>query len=112
MLTYWASHSYIEELLEAGVRIYRYTKGVLHAKVMILDSEIGVVGSTNFDIRSFSLNFEISAFIYQCAFASRLEQDFHQDLKDSEELVLEEFKLRPLSNRIKESSARLFSPLL
>jgi cardiolipin synthase len=111
-ITYWASHSYVEELLESGVRIYRYQKGILHAKVLILDGEIGVVGSTNFDIRSFSLNFEISAFIYECAFAHRLEQDFHQDLADSEELVLEEYKLRPLSNRIKESSARLFSPLL
>jgi len=111
-ITYWASHSYVEELLESGVRIYRYTKGILHAKVLILDSEIGVVGSTNFDIRSFNLNFEISAFIYDSEFAQRLEQDFHQDLADSEELVLEEYKLRPLSNRIKESSARLFSPLL
>ena len=111
-ITYWASHSYIEELLESGVRIYRYTKGILHAKVLILDSEIGVVGSTNFDIRSFSLNFEISAFIYECAFAQRLEIDFHQDLADSKELTLEEYKLRPLPNRIKESSARLFSPLL
>jgi len=111
-LTYWASLSYVEELLESGVRIYRYTKGILHAKVLILDQAIGVVGSTNFDIRSFSLNFEISAFIYNCQFAQRLEQDFQQDLLDSEEMLLEEYKLRSLSNRIKESSARLFSPLL
>jgi len=111
-ITYWASLSYVEELLKSGVRIYSYTKGILHAKILILDGEIGVVGSTNFDIRSFSLNFEISAFIYDCKFAQRLEQDFHQDLADSEEFVLEEFKLRSLSNRIKESSARLFSPLL
>ncbi|OLN29614.1 Cardiolipin synthetase [Desulfosporosinus metallidurans] len=111
-ITYWASHSYVEELLESGVRIYRYQKGILHAKILILDGEIGVVGSTNFDIRSFSLNFEISAFIYDCPLAQRLERDFYQDLTDSEELVLEEYKKRPLLNRIKESSARLFSPLL
>ncbi|EGW40155.1 phospholipase D family protein [Desulfosporosinus sp. OT] len=111
-ITYWASHSYVEELLELGVRIYRYQKGILHAKVLILDSKIGVVGSTNFDIRSFSLNFEISAFIYDCQFALRLEQDFHQDLADSNEILLEEYKKRPLVNRVKESSARLFSPLL
>lgn len=111
-ITYWASHSYVQELLESGVRIYRYQKGILHAKVLILDSKIGVVGSTNFDIRSFSLNFEISAFIYSYKFAQRLEQDFRQDLADSEEILLEEYKKRPLSNRIKESSARLFSPLL
>lgn len=111
-ITYWASLSYVQELLESGVRIYRYTKGILHAKVMILDTEIGVIGSTNFDIRSFSLNFEISAFIYECSFAKRLEIDFFQDIEDSEELLLEEYKLRPLTNRLKESSARLFSPLL
>ena len=111
-ITYWASHSYVEELLEAGVRIYRYQKGVIHAKVLILDEEIGVVGSTNFDIRSFSLNFEISAFIYDSNFAQRLEHDFRQDLDNSEELLLEEYRKRPLLNRIKESSARLFSPLL
>lgn len=111
-ITYWASHSYVEELLESGVRIYRYQKGVLHAKVLILDGEIGVVGSTNFDIRSFSLNFEISAFIYDNKFAQRLEHDFQEDLACSAELVLEEYRKRPLLNRIKESSARLFSPLL
>ncbi|SPF39411.1 Cardiolipin synthase (fragment) [Candidatus Desulfosporosinus infrequens] len=111
-ITYWASLSYVEELLASGVRIYRYQKGILHAKILILDGEIGVVGSTNFDIRSFSLDFEISAFIYNCKFAQRLEQDFYQDLADSEEIILAEYKRRPLSNRIKESSARLFSPLL
>ena len=111
-ITYWASHSYVEELLELGVRIYRYQKGILHAKVLILDGKIGVVGSTNFDIRSFSLNFEISAFIYDYKFAQRLEHDFRQDLADSEEISLEEYKQRSLSNRVKESSARLLSPLL
>ena len=111
-ITYWASYSYVNELLESGVRIYRYQKGILHAKILILDGEIGVVGSTNFDIRSFSLNFEISAFIYDRKFAQRLEHDFSLDLADSEEILLEDYKKRPLSNRIKESSARLFSPLL
>jgi cardiolipin synthase A/B len=111
-ITYWASLSYVEELLDSGVRIYQYQKGILHAKILILDSEIGVVGSTNFDIRSFSLNFEISAFIYAEPLAQRLEQDFYQDIKDSKELILEEYKKRSLSNRLKESSARLFSPIL
>jgi cardiolipin synthase A/B len=111
-ITYWASLSYVEELLDSGVRIYQYQKGILHAKILILDSEIGVVGSTNFDIRSFSLNFEISAFIYAEPLAQRLEQDFYQDINDSKELILEEYKKRSLSNRLKESSARLFSPIL
>ena len=112
LLTFWASHSYFEELLEAGVRIYHYRKGILHAKILIVDGEIGCVGSMNFDVRSFRLNFEISAFVYDQVFATRLEQDFNADLAESEELLLEEFCQRPVSVRIKESAARLLSPLL
>lgn len=112
MITYWASHSYFEELLEAGVKIYKYQKGLLHAKILILDGEIGGLGSTNFDMRSFSLNFEITAFVYDPHFAKRLESDFFQDIADSQEIVWEDYVKRPLSYRLKESWARLFSPLL
>ncbi|MDP4127243.1 MAG: cardiolipin synthase [Bacillota bacterium] len=111
-ITYWASHSYFEELLEVGVKIYRYKKGLLHAKILILDGEIGALGSTNFDIRSFSLNYEITAFVYDHHFAERLESDFYKDLNDSQEIILEDYVKRPLSYRFKESWARLFSPLL
>lgn len=111
-ITYWASHSYFEELLEAGVKIYHYQKGLLHAKILILDGKIGALGSTNFDIRSFSLNFEITAFVYDQNFAERLESDFYQDIADSREIIWEDYVKRPLSHRYKESWARLFSPLL
>ncbi|MDA8442355.1 MAG: cardiolipin synthase, partial [Peptococcaceae bacterium] len=111
-ITYWASHSYFEELLEAGVRIFHYRKGLLHAKIFIVDGEISSVGSTNFDIRSFRLDFEICAFIYDSCFAARLELDFANDLLDSEEICLSEYRKRPLSERLKESGARLFSPIL
>lgn len=111
-LTYWASHSYFEELLEAGVKIYRYQKGILHAKILILDGEIGGLGSTNFDIRSFNLNYEITAFVYDHRFAERLECDFFQDISDSQEIILADYVKRPLFDRFKESWARLFSPLL
>lgn len=111
-ITYWASQSYFAELLAAGVRIYHYRKGLLHAKILIVDGEIGSVGSTNFDVRSFRLNFEISAFIYQQDFARRLEEDFYQDLADSEEIEYTQFIKRPMYVRIKESGARLLSPLL
>lgn len=111
-ITFWASHSYFEELLEVGVRIYRYQKGILHAKILILDGEIGGLGSTNFDMRSFQLNFEITAFVYDPVFAKRLERDFHQDILDSQEIVYEDYVKRPFAHRLKESWARLFSPLL
>ncbi|MFZ3102467.1 MAG: cardiolipin synthase [Desulfitobacteriaceae bacterium] len=111
-LTYWASHSYFEQLLAAGVQIFQYQRGILHAKILIVDGQLGSVGSTNFDTRSFRLNFEISAFIYHSDFAMRLERDFNQDLEDSAEIIFEQFQQRPWTERFKESSARLLSPLL
>ncbi|MDR3288400.1 MAG: cardiolipin synthase [Peptococcaceae bacterium] len=111
-ITYWAARSFFMELLAVGVRIYSYKKGILHAKILIIDGEIGSVGSTNFDERSFRLNFEVTSLIYDSAFAQRLEWDFKQDMNDSEEIWPEEFEQRPLGERVKESFARLFSPLL
>ncbi|MDD2233539.1 MAG: cardiolipin synthase [Desulfitobacteriaceae bacterium] len=111
-LTYWASRSYFELLLAAGARIYKYNKGILHAKVLIVDGQLGSVGSTNFDTRSFRLNFEISAFIYHRDLAMRLEKDFYQDLENSEEIILGQFVERPWTDKFKESSARLLSPIL
>ncbi|PWK13148.1 cardiolipin synthetase 2 [Tumebacillus permanentifrigoris] len=111
-LTYWASRSYFEELLQAGVKIYKYQKGILHAKVIVIDDEIGIVGSANMDIRSFQLNFEASALVYDRKFVARLQEDFTQDLEDSALVTLAEYRSRPLSDRFKESGARLLSPLL
>lgn len=111
-LTYWASRSYFEELLKAGVKVYKYYKGILHSKVMLIDDEVGIVGSANMDIRSFQLNFEVSALSYNREFVARLERDFLQDLECSEQVQYEQFRRRTLSDRFKESGARLLSPLL
>jgi cardiolipin synthase len=112
MLTYWASRSYFDELLKAGVKVYQYQKGILHSKVLIVDDVVGAVGSANFDIRSFQLNFEVSALIYNEEFVNRLERDFWQDLADSLQVNRERYSTRPLSERLRESGARLLSPLL
>lgn len=112
LITFWAVQSYVEELLEVGVRVYMYQRGLLHAKVLIIDDEIGVIGSTNFDIRSFYMNFEVSAVVHDQDFAKRLKADFAQDISDCKEILLSEFSQRSLFHRIKESGARLFSPLL
>ncbi|HWJ02126.1 MAG TPA: cardiolipin synthase [Verrucomicrobiae bacterium] len=111
-LTFWASRSYYEDLLKAGVHVYQYMKGILHAKVLIVDGEIASVGSTNFDIRSFRLNFEINACVYDREFAQQLERDFSNDLAESREILLKEYGQRPLIVRFKESTCRLLSPLL
>ncbi|MDR3585046.1 MAG: cardiolipin synthase [Desulfosporosinus sp.] len=111
-VTYWAMHSYFEELLQAGVKIFKYMKGILHAKILVIDNHLASVGSANLDNRSFYLHFEICAFMYDQSLAERLMLDFEQDLNDSSELNLKVFQSRPVSARLKESSARLFSAVL
>ncbi|MDX9870853.1 MAG: cardiolipin synthase [Clostridia bacterium] len=108
----WAAMSYLEELLEAGAEIYLYQNGFIHAKVLTVDGLVSSVGSANMDQRSFKLNFEVNALVYDKETTRRLEEDFKNDLLHSEQLLLESFKERPLPRRILESVVRLFSPLL
>jgi cardiolipin synthase A/B len=112
VIVYWASRSYFMELLEAGVKIYSYQKGFIHAKIMIVDDEIATIGTANFDIRSFQHNFEVSGVIYDSFVAGRLGRDFEQDIRDSKEIWLDDFNQRPFNQKAKESIARLMSPLL
>jgi cardiolipin synthase len=108
---FWASQDNIEELLEAGVRIYQYKKGFIHSKILLLDSSVASVGSANLDIRSLEMNFEVNAFIYDIEVVRRLEEDFEMDMNDSEELDLEVFRKRPVARKIIEAVGRLASPL-
>lgn len=111
-IPFLASSSYFEDLLNSGVQIYRYQKGILHSKVLTVDEHICIVGSANFDIRSFQLDFELSALIYSSELAVRLNKDFRQDLLDSRQISKEEYVNRPLGQKMKEANARLLSPLL
>lgn len=107
-----ASRSYIKDLLEAGVKIYLYEKGFMHAKTVVSDDRIFSTGSTNLDIRSFEQNFEINAFIYDQDLAARMREAFLQDQADCSRVDPEEWSRRPRAARFVESVARLFSPLL
>lgn len=111
-IVYWATMSYLEELLEAGVNVYLYEKGFIHAKILIVDGEVASLGTANMDIRSFYYNFEVNALIYDEGIVRRLEADFQRDLEDSRRVTLGDTHDRPLRQKLKESSARLFSPLL
>lgn len=108
---YWASQDNIQELLEAGVKIYSYTKGFIHSKILLVDGIGASVGTANLDIRSLEINFEINAFIYDQAVVKRLEQDFYQDLQDSVAVSLEEFLKRPFWHKLLEACGRLVSPI-
>ena len=109
---YWASMSYLGELLEAGVRVYQYEKGFIHAKVLTIDGVVSSVGSANMDIRSFELNFEVNAFMYDEAVTARLEQDFQNDLRSSVEITKEWYQRRRWWFKVHEAIARLISPML
>ena len=112
LLTYWCTRSYVEELLEAGVRVFRYRKGFNHSKLIIIDGLVSSVGTANMDIRSFEQNFELNMIIYDRNVSRKLATDFINDLKGSGEISIQQWKFRPKKDKIKESLARLFAPLL
>ena len=79
---YWATFSYAAELLNSGVKIYTYQNGFIHSKVMMIDDEICSVGSANMDYRSFALNFEVNAFIYDEEIAKEIRVAYEDDIKN------------------------------
>jgi len=109
---YFASQTYLKGLLQSGVEIYYYTKGMMHSKTMVIDEAISTVGSTNFDQRSFSLNAEVNAFILDVGVAQKLKFQFEEDLKDCYKLQLEELKNRPWYLKVACSISRLIAPIL
>ena len=108
---YWASQDNIQQLLEAGVKIYRYKTGFIHSKIMIIDQSVATVGTANLDIRSMEINFEVNAFLYDEDVISRLDEDFIKDLEESISYDLEAFKKRAIYRKILEAAGRLVSPL-
>lgn len=107
-----ASASYFDELLSAGVRIQRFHGGLLHTKSMVIDRELSVFGTVNFDLRSFHLNFELSMLIYDRPFAESLLALQRRYLDDCEPMDLQAWRARPFWRRMLENAAQLASPVL
>lgn len=109
----YASRSYFDELLEAGVKIYRYDGGFVHSKLITIDGAISFIGSANLDFRSLEHNFEITSVVYDRAFTSCLEGVMKRDFDENGSLIdTERWRKRPFVQRLPESLFRLFSPLL
>ena len=108
----YAVRSYYAELLRAGIEIYQYTRGFVHAKTMVCDAKIAMVGTANMDIRSFDLNFEVNAIVYDREFATELQSVFYEDLKSSAKLDAEDLKKQSKLKTFFERVLRLLSPLL
>lgn len=109
---YWATYSYIGELVLAGANCYTYNNGFIHAKGIVVDEEVLCYGTANMDIRSFGLNFEVNAVIYDSEKAAEMAAYFREDLKVSQKITKNGYLSRPLWQRVKEQVCRLFSPVL
>ena len=111
-VVFQAGRSFYEDLLEAGVGIHEYGPGMIHAKTMVVDGRVALVGSANMDMRSFRLNFEVHTVIGGGTTAARLERCFQDDLRLSRRIDLDEFRRRSRLARLGEGAARLLSPLM
>ena len=112
MFVYWATYSNIGLLLKAGARVYIYENGFIHAKQIVVDDQVSSVGTANIDVRSFRLNFEVNAFIYDREKSHELAEIFEEDIQNSTELTLNAYLERERLIKVKESISRLLSPIL
>jgi cardiolipin synthase A/B len=107
-----ASRSFYDNLLRAGAKIFEYQPRILHAKMLVIDNKWTIIGSSNMDIRSFRLNFELNLLVYGPSLAHQAMEIFQDDLKNSKQVDRHLFMLRPLRQQMAENACRLLSPIL
>lgn len=112
MFVYWATYSYMGDMVGAGANCYTYDNGFLHAKGIVVDGEAFCYGTANMDIRSFALNFEVNAVVYSRKKAKELEDIFRDDLRYCTQITRDVYAARSMKIRFKEQMCRLLSPLL
>jgi cardiolipin synthase len=111
-LVYPATLSYADELAKVGVNVHIYEGGFLHAKTLLVDDELASVGTANFDYRSFRLNFEVNAFIYDVELGKRMAAIYDRDLLQCRPFDHDQVYRRPFVGHVKEAVSRLVAPLL
>jgi cardiolipin synthase len=109
---WYAAFAYMKEAQTAGVQFYRYRKGFLHQKVMLVDDDLAVVGTANLDNRSFRLNFELSVLVSDRSFAAQVEQMLRVDFEECHLVTREETTTQSLPARVAIAVSRLLSPIL
>lgn len=108
----YAARSFYSRILDAGAEIYQYKKGFVHAKTLVADKKLAIVGTANMDIRSFDLNFEVNALVYDIEIAKELSAAFYDDLKDARIIDIKSWNSRSKFTQLLEKIAGLFSPLM
>ncbi len=111
-IPFWVAHTYFEDLLKAGVNIYLYQEGFLHAKVVIVDEMISTVGSCNMDTRSFHLDYEVNAFFYDINITSELIAQFNTDVAECTQITFEDIRELSILRRLRNSIFRMIAPVL
>jgi cardiolipin synthase len=106
-MVFHAGRAFYDELLENGVKIYQLQVAVLHAKTAVIDGTWSTVGSANLDRRSFQHNYELNVMVLDPAFGTSMEAAFREDLRNSKQVTLEQWRQRPLSDRLKELATKL-----
>ena len=106
------SRSHYQPLIEAGVKIYEYTPGFIHAKTFLVDDDYAVVGTINLDYRSLYLHFECAVWMYQTPSVAQVRDDFFKTQQISQEITLEECRSLSFPRRLGRSVLRVFAPLM
>lgn len=112
LYAYLLARSYYAELLRAGVQIYEYTPGFIHAKMFTSDDEKAVVGTINLDFRSLYLHFECASYFFRNAVVMDVEEDFQKTLAKSERITLENCRKYPFIRRFAGKALRILAPLM
>ena len=112
LLTRYASRSFYDELMDSGVKIFLYRKGLLHTKSITADGQISMFGTVNLDMRSLWINYEVAAFVYGKRFAEDLRKLQQTYIDDSDELDRDQWSMRPQRQRLLENTMRLTGPML
>ena len=107
----WMTEYYYGELLKCGIRIYEYTPGFVHSKV-VLEEHCAVVGTINMDYRSFYLHYENGIWIYNEEFLQEVRKDFDETFRVSREITYEEWKNRPIKRQVMQHFLKVFSTLV
>lgn len=108
----YATNSYLQRLFNANIKVYRYTKGFIHAKTMVVDDVFSTIGTSNLDYRSFDINFEINAVIYDTKVSKDLKAMYLEDLENATLMDPDAWENRSQGDKMKEAYAKLWAPLL
>ncbi len=111
-LVHAATRCHYAPLIRAGVKIYEYTPGFIHSKTIVADSKFGIVGTCNFDFRSFYLHFECGIFLYQSSSLLDLQKDFEKTLLECQEIPLASYEPQSIWGKIFQSLLKIIAPLL